>query len=65
MRLSLTGSALTVEVADDGVGPSGAGGGHGLKGMAERAAALGGTVQTGPGDGGFLVHATLPLGGGR
>jgi signal transduction histidine kinase len=65
VRLSLTGSALTVEVADDGVGPSGMSGGHGLKGMAERAAALGGTVRTGRGDGGFLVHATLPLGGGR
>ncbi|MDX6689771.1 MAG: hypothetical protein QOG15_1228 [Solirubrobacteraceae bacterium] len=36
--------------------------GHGLRGMAERAEALGGRVQAGPaGDGGWRVHAELPL----
>ena len=42
--------------------PAGAGGGHGLIGMAERVAALGGTLTHGPThDGGYLVRATLPL----
>jgi signal transduction histidine kinase len=61
--------ALQVEVADDGAGPvtNGDGGpsqgrGHGLIGMRERVALLGGTLETGarPG-GGFLVRAELPL----
>lgn len=41
-------------------GPTG--GGHGLVGMRERAAMVGGTVRTAPGDdGGFVVRAVLPL----
>jgi signal transduction histidine kinase len=37
-------------------------GGHGLLGMRERVSLFGGRVDAGPdGDGGFLVHATLPL----
>lgn len=55
---------LLVEVADDGHGPDGAGAvpGHGIAGMAERIAALGGTLRTGTSDlGGFLVRAGLPL----
>lgn len=34
--------------------------GHGLQGMQERVAAVGGQLTTGPADGGFLVHAWLP-----
>ncbi|QIQ06238.1 sensor histidine kinase [Streptomyces liangshanensis] len=38
------------------------GGGNGLVGMRERTAALGGTIEAGPDpDGGFRVHATIPL----
>jgi signal transduction histidine kinase len=62
---------LTVQIADDGRGtparatlPTAAPGGRGLRGMAERVGALGGTLQAGqrPG-GGFVVTARIPLGG--
>jgi signal transduction histidine kinase len=39
--------------------------GYGLRGMAERAALLGGRLSAGPGPGGgFAVEAWLPLGAG-
>lgn len=54
--------ALRVEVTDDGRGGTGGTEGHGLRGMAERAAALGGRVDTGPrAEGGWRVQAVLPL----
>ena len=41
---------------------NGAGAGNGLRGMAERAEALGGRVEAGRlSDGGWQVHAVLPL----
>ena len=60
--------ALQLEVDDDGVGAAppaaGRGGGHGLAVMAERAAAVGGRLQAGPGTArGFRVGAWLPLDG--
>jgi len=53
--------ALTVRVADDGIGGL-AEDGNGIAGMRARAVALGGTLTAGPADGsGFLVEARLPL----
>jgi signal transduction histidine kinase len=53
---------LTVTVSDDGCGPTATDAdGHGLAGMRERLAAVGGSVSAGRGpDGGFLVRARLP-----
>jgi signal transduction histidine kinase len=53
---------LLIEVSDSGP-PKAAvsSGGHGLLGMAERVAALGGTCEAGPAAGGWLVRAWLPL----
>ena len=50
-------------MTDDGPGPPAADtSGHGLMGMQERAAMIGGTIRTGPGPGGgFLVEADLPI----
>jgi signal transduction histidine kinase len=49
-----------------GNGGNGGNGGHGLAGMRERAATVGGTLETGPGPaGGFRVAARLPLNGAR
>ncbi|MFC0530763.1 sensor histidine kinase [Phytohabitans kaempferiae] len=55
--------AVTVRVADNGVGGQAAPeAGNGIAGMRARAAALGGELAAGPGDGGgFTVAATLPL----
>ena len=53
---------VRLEVLDDGVGGSGAGGsGNGVRGMRERAAALDGTLESGPAEGGgWRVLACLP-----
>lgn len=66
VRLTWTDDHLRIEVEDDGGGPgtpSSNGGGHGLVGMRERVAAVGGTLDTGPGPGGegFRVTASLRL----
>jgi signal transduction histidine kinase len=74
VTLRVEGDTLHIDVTDDGVGaaaPTGgpdfggyAPGGHGLRGMTERVAALGGDVSAGPAeDGGWHVRARLPLGG--
>ena len=65
VRLSYEPGALAIRVSDDGDGPAAADGdrpsGHGLTGMAERAAAVGGSFSAaaGPG-GGFEVSGAAP-----
>jgi signal transduction histidine kinase len=58
------GDRLSVTITDGGArggSPEASGGGHGLVGMHERVAMLGGTLTTGPRpEGGFEVHAELP-----
>src|SRR5690606_31001526 len=69
VRVRRTDDELEVQVDDDGQGPPGGDGraaGRGITGMAERAHALGGTLEAGPRPGrGFRVRAPLPLVGGR
>jgi signal transduction histidine kinase len=61
--VTTSGRILEVDVTDDGRGGNSAGAeGHGLEGMTERAAALGGRIVTGPRvEGGWRVDALLPL----
>ncbi len=64
VQLQYAEHALTVRIRDNGPGPPGElpVAGHGLSGMRERAAAVGGRLRTGPATGGgFLVTATLPV----
>ena len=68
VRLAFRPGVLALAVEDDGPGASGndligsSPAGHGLIGMRERAAAVGGWVSAGPrGGGGFQVLAELPL----
>ena len=58
-----TGEAAEVEIRDDGVGPPSSGGeGNGLRGLGERLAQVGGTLDAGPAQGGgFRVRARVPL----
>jgi two-component system sensor histidine kinase DesK len=61
-RVRVAVSRTTVEVVDDGSGCSGtAAGGHGLDGLRERLAAVGGHLEAGPIEtGGFRLFAEVP-----
>ncbi|MEU7120125.1 sensor histidine kinase [Streptomyces zaomyceticus] len=64
VRIGYGSGHLALTVDDDGpaTGTEAGGSGNGLAGMRERAAALGGTIEAGARpDGGFRVHAVLPL----
>ncbi len=63
VRIGYEPDRLDVEILDNGRGgrPK-RNGGHGLIGIRERVSLLGGRVEAGPNaDGGFVVHAELPL----
>ena len=66
VRVRASPDTLDIEITDDGRADSaGASAGLGLRGMAERATALGGRLNVGPREeGGWRVHAVLPLTGG-
>ncbi len=66
VRVSVAGedAGVRIEVVDDGTGAGADGGGlgNGVRGMRERAAALSGTLESGPApDGGWRVLARLPI----
>jgi signal transduction histidine kinase len=64
VRIALADGSLTVSVSDTGRGgdPVAPAGRHGLAGMRERVAALGGELSAGPlPGGGFAVTATIPV----
>jgi signal transduction histidine kinase len=67
VNVRTTSDSLAIEITDDGrAGHAELGPGLGLRGMAERAEALGGHVDAGPrATGGWHVHAMLPLSGGK
>ena len=64
MAVGYEAGTIALTVVDNGSGASANGnGGHGLLGMRERVTVYGGTLETGAAgaDGGFRVHAVLPV----
>jgi signal transduction histidine kinase len=62
VQVQMTDDGLDIEVTDDGRGGAAFVAGHGVRGMVERASALGGRVLAGPGEGGgWRVSAHLPV----
>jgi len=64
VRLEFSDEQLCIDVTDTGTGGARNtdGSGHGLLGMRERALAVGGSFDAGPGPhGGFRVRARLPV----
>jgi signal transduction histidine kinase len=61
LRLRYGPRALEIDVRNGGVVESQNGDGHGLIGMRERVALFGGTLEAVKQNGGFRVHAVLPV----
>ena len=62
LRIARVGAGLEVEVADDGVGGAEPARGFGLRGLADRVEALGGSLRVAsPPGGGTRIEATIPL----
>jgi signal transduction histidine kinase len=64
LRLTVAAGTVTLtaqSLAADSLAEPGTGTGLGLVSMRERAEALGGSCEAGPGEGGWLVRATLPV----
>jgi PAS domain S-box-containing protein len=62
VRVEASDGALLVEVADDGVGGADPAGGTGLRGLADRVEALGGSLEVvSPEGGGTTLRAEIPL----
>ncbi|MEO7803345.1 MAG: histidine kinase [Actinomycetota bacterium] len=65
VRVNNTDTAIEISVVDNGSGASSSShvAGHGLRGMRERALALGGTLEAGPGlsGKGWIVQASIPV----
>jgi signal transduction histidine kinase len=62
-RLSVSARAVTLAVTSLGPPANGAGTGHGVVSMRERAESLGGTCEAGPSGAGWQVRASFPLPG--
>jgi PAS domain S-box-containing protein len=61
VRVVAGGTSVTVEVADDGLGGADPAGGSGLRGLADRVEALGGSLEVhSPAGGGTSLQATIP-----
>jgi len=61
VRVAADAQSLRVRIADNGDAAAPAGRGQGLIGISERVGMLGGTVQAGPTEHGWVVEAVLPL----
>ncbi|MFC3574920.1 sensor histidine kinase [Streptomyces yaanensis] len=64
VRLEYAEHQVTLDVRDSGGSPgelTGSGAGYGLLGMRERAELLGGSLETGPGEEGFVVTLKVPV----
>lgn len=56
-------STATVDIRDDGTASGSPAAGNGLRGLAERVTAAGGSLTAAPGPTGFVVSAVVPLAG--
>jgi signal transduction histidine kinase len=62
VAVTRTGAGVRVEITDDGVGGADGGAGSGLRGLADRVAALDGRIDVvSPEGGGTALRAEIPL----